>query len=222
MNEKSQLIHVKLYAIGNIDPLSGISLKYDDKYPLILTNIISIRDFNRLMIEVHDVIISSWPCTFIYFISYILYPFHFVLSLMYKYYYISNLEKQIHKCLRNISLSSKFYDSNISITFHRSLFTGSYIEITFPNELLIIKQHNDIENNINNIIITNQPFYNTYDDYHNSNNNLQQHHNQNNTNNNIYTNNQHLLTKIEENDNKDEEVTPLLYSLTSSKRIKDN
>lgn len=139
MNRSSDATHVaytsyKLKSTGQ-KFINGVSSRYDCLYSPILENVVSERELNRIVDELNDVLILNWPCNTCYLSGYACAPCTLGLSLLLPGHCASLAEQEGQKFLRNVSLTARFYDKNISYSIVKT-FCDSYVEIKFPTSLV--------------------------------------------------------------------------------------
>lgn len=115
--------------------INGVSSRYDCSYSQILENVVSERELNRIIDELNDTLISNWPCNTCYISGYACAPCTLGLSLVLPGHCASLSEQEGQKFLRNVSLTARFYDRNITYAIVKTL-CDSYIEIRFPTTLV--------------------------------------------------------------------------------------
>ena len=126
---------IKLYPIGWRRFLNGISIRYNDNYPVELYNIIPESDFNRIFNSMHNRILSYWPCDTCFIFGIACAPFTLGTSLLCPGKCAILAEKEAIKFLRDVSLNKNFYERSISFDLKKNFFT-SWIEISFPFDLI--------------------------------------------------------------------------------------
>ena len=139
-NSGGNYVTYRLKAIGQ-KFIGGVSSRYDDRYDRILENVVSERELTRIVDELNDVLISHWPCNTCFIYGYLCLPCTLGLSLLAPGFCASQAEVHGQKFLRNVSLTAKFYDNNISFVLVKTT-CDSYVEVRFPAHLAPRSQHN--------------------------------------------------------------------------------
>lgn len=139
--DESELDVVKLKS-SIVIPFS-YSSKYSSSYSKDLQGILTAEDINYVVERVNDSIQSNKACVPIQFFSYGCCICTLGLSLLLQKICIADIESSVNETLEQISLTSKYYDRNISFRIEKGLFT-SRIAISFPKKLKM----NDFEEDI--------------------------------------------------------------------------
>lgn len=80
---------------------------------------------------------SYWPCTAVYACGCVMAPFTLGASLFAPNYCISHAEAAGTRCLEQLSLKGAYYHKDIKFHLKKTWGCSSYLEISFPADLLI-------------------------------------------------------------------------------------
>jgi hypothetical protein len=118
--------------------VGGISSSYLMEYPedIPIDDVVSEVELKRVIKSFNDSIQSFWPCSPCYLFGCFLAPFTLGVSLCVPNYCISEAEKAGRRCLEQHSLKASFYDRKIKVELIKTWNCNSYIELSFPIELL--------------------------------------------------------------------------------------
>ena len=130
----------------------SISSKYSSQYVSDLRNIMTPDEVHYIVDKVNNSIQSNIACIPIQVLSYGLCICSLGLSLLLPKICIIDAETNANNILEQISLTSKYYDRNISFHIVKNIFTSNII-IKYPkylkNDIETIKLDNDNNNYIN-------------------------------------------------------------------------
>ena len=126
--------------------------------------LVSMEDLEDVVSRFNESIQSFWPCTAVYACGCIMIPLTLGLSLFAPNYCISEAEKAGIRCLHQCSLKSCFYDRGMVFKLVKTWRCTSYIELSFPSDLLFNlaergernKQEN-LDNDGKNVVVTTAP-----------------------------------------------------------------
>ena len=108
--------------------VSGVAIDIDE--------LVSKEELEEVVNRFNESIQSFWPCTAVYACGCIMVPFTLGLSLFAPNFCVSEAEKAGVRCLHQCSLKSCYYDRSMVFRLVKSWRCSSYIELSFPSDLL--------------------------------------------------------------------------------------